>query len=111
MEIGPGLTQDPCRSGNYGWVMRKAVTGLGMRLVQGAAVWRACISRPMLLGVRAIVVDRSERVFLVRHSYVYGWHHLSMICFCNKQCPRHSHNLRFSYGTMMLLRLDVCALK
>ena len=31
-------------------------------------------SRPMTLGVRAIVVDAERRVFLVRHTYVPGWH-------------------------------------
>jgi 8-oxo-dGTP pyrophosphatase MutT (NUDIX family) len=28
----------------------------------------------MTLGVRAVVVDRDGRVFLVKHSYVAGWH-------------------------------------
>ena len=28
----------------------------------------------MTLGVRAVVLDRDNRVFLVRHSYVEGWH-------------------------------------
>jgi ADP-ribose pyrophosphatase YjhB (NUDIX family) len=26
------------------------------------------------LGVRAVVIDREERVLLVRHGYVSGWH-------------------------------------
>lgn len=32
------------------------------------------IVRGMTLGVRAVVLDAENRVFLVRHSYVSGWH-------------------------------------
>jgi ADP-ribose pyrophosphatase YjhB (NUDIX family) len=31
-------------------------------------------TRPMTLGVRAIVIDAQDRVFLVRHTYIPGWH-------------------------------------
>jgi 8-oxo-dGTP pyrophosphatase MutT (NUDIX family) len=34
--------------------------------------WR--FARGMTLGVRAVVIDRQGRVFLVKHSYVSGWH-------------------------------------
>ena len=34
--------------------------------------WR--FARAMTLGVRAVVLDDDDRVFLVRHSYVAGWH-------------------------------------
>lgn len=34
--------------------------------------WR--FARPVTLGVRAVVVDGTGRVFLVKHSYVDGWH-------------------------------------
>jgi ADP-ribose pyrophosphatase YjhB (NUDIX family) len=34
--------------------------------------WR--FARAMTLGVRALVVDEAGRVFLVKHSYVSGWH-------------------------------------
>jgi 8-oxo-dGTP pyrophosphatase MutT (NUDIX family) len=34
--------------------------------------WR--FSRGVTLGVRAVVIDGSGRVFLVTHSYVAGWH-------------------------------------
>lgn len=32
------------------------------------------LARPMTLGVRAVVIDDQSRVFLVRHTYVPGWH-------------------------------------
>jgi len=34
--------------------------------------WR--FARGMTLGVRAVVLDRENRVFLIRHAYVSGWH-------------------------------------
>ena len=34
--------------------------------------WRQ--SRGMTLGVRALVIDERDRVFLVKHSYVSGWY-------------------------------------
>ena len=34
--------------------------------------WR--IARGMTLGVRGVVLDDDSKVFLVRHSYVAGWH-------------------------------------
>jgi ADP-ribose pyrophosphatase YjhB (NUDIX family) len=34
--------------------------------------WR--FARGMTLGVRAVVLDGGNRVFLVKHSYVAGWH-------------------------------------
>ena len=34
--------------------------------------WR--LARGMTLGVRAVVLDGDNRVFLVKHSYVAGWH-------------------------------------
>jgi ADP-ribose pyrophosphatase YjhB (NUDIX family) len=34
--------------------------------------WR--FARGMTMGVRGLVIDRERRVFLVKHSYVSGWH-------------------------------------
>jgi 8-oxo-dGTP pyrophosphatase MutT (NUDIX family) len=34
--------------------------------------WR--FARGLTMGVRAVVVDAQGRVFLVKHSYVSGWH-------------------------------------
>jgi 8-oxo-dGTP pyrophosphatase MutT (NUDIX family) len=34
--------------------------------------WR--FSRPATLGARAMVIDGRGRIFLVKHSYVDGWH-------------------------------------
>ena len=34
--------------------------------------WR--LARGLTVGVRALVVDADGRVFLVKHSYVSGWH-------------------------------------
>jgi 8-oxo-dGTP pyrophosphatase MutT (NUDIX family) len=54
--------------------MRHAITGRVLRLAHGARIgWRR-ITRPITLGVRALVADPAGRVLLVRHSYVGGWH-------------------------------------
>ena len=44
------------------------------RLTSRLAHLSFLITRPMTLGVRAVVIDRDDRVLLVRHGYVSGWH-------------------------------------
>jgi 8-oxo-dGTP pyrophosphatase MutT (NUDIX family) len=34
--------------------------------------WR--FARAMTLGVRALVIDESGRIFLIKHSYISGWY-------------------------------------
>lgn len=36
--------------------------------------WSFLLTRPMSLGVRGIVIGAGDRVLLVRHGYVSGWH-------------------------------------
>ena len=43
-------------------------------LVLRAFHWWFVLTRPMTLGVRAIVLDAGNRVLLVRHTYIPGWH-------------------------------------
>ena len=35
--------------------------------------WRS-VARPVTIGVRALIRDRSGAVLLIRHNYVGGWH-------------------------------------
>jgi ADP-ribose pyrophosphatase YjhB (NUDIX family) len=44
------------------------------RLAQRVFLFGARITRGMTLGVRGMVIDGESRVFLVKHSYVRGWH-------------------------------------
>ncbi len=50
--------------------IRSAAEPLIRRLLH--LYWR--FARGMTLGVRAVVLDDANRVFLVKHSYVAGWH-------------------------------------
>lgn len=40
------------------------------RLIHGTARW----TRPLTIGVRTMIFDGENQVFLVKHSYVPGWH-------------------------------------
>ena len=50
--------------------MRRLTAG-GVRFVLHP-VWR--LTRGLTLGVRALVADREDRVLLIEHTYVPGWH-------------------------------------
>ena len=46
----------------------------GFRLAQSLFLLSARFTRGMTLGVRGMVLDDADGIFLVRHSYVRGWH-------------------------------------
>jgi ADP-ribose pyrophosphatase YjhB (NUDIX family) len=50
--------------------LRRALEPLIRRLLH--FYWR--FARGATLGARAMVIDRMRRIFLVKHSYVEGWH-------------------------------------
>ena len=50
--------------------LRRAVWPISRPLLHFYWRW----SRPATLGARAMVIDGRGRVFLVKHSYVDGWH-------------------------------------
>jgi ADP-ribose pyrophosphatase YjhB (NUDIX family) len=50
--------------------LRRALEPVLSRLLH--FYWR--FSRAATLGTRAMVVDGADRIFLVKHSYVDGWH-------------------------------------
>lgn len=52
-----------------GWPVRliRRLFVFGMHLV-----WR--FVRPLTLGVRVAVIDKEDRVFLIRHTYMPGWY-------------------------------------
>jgi ADP-ribose pyrophosphatase YjhB (NUDIX family) len=49
-------------------------SGLAFRLAQRVFLFSARLTRGMTLGVRGMVLDGENRIFLVKHSYVRGWH-------------------------------------
>jgi 8-oxo-dGTP pyrophosphatase MutT (NUDIX family) len=48
--------------------------GVAFRLAQRVFLFGARLTRGMTLGVRGMVLDGENRIFLVKHSYVRGWH-------------------------------------
>jgi ADP-ribose pyrophosphatase YjhB (NUDIX family) len=47
---------------------------VGERLRLRLLHWTFLLTRPMSLGVRAIVISPDHEILLVRHGYVSGWH-------------------------------------
>ena len=55
-------------------ISRDEKQSLAVRLFGRALHVYFGLTRSMTLGVRAACFDREGRVFLVRHSYIAGWH-------------------------------------
>jgi ADP-ribose pyrophosphatase YjhB (NUDIX family) len=47
---------------------------VGERLRLRLLHWGRLLTRPMSIGVRAIVISPDDEILLVRHGYVSGWH-------------------------------------
>ncbi len=52
----------------------RARGSLGARMANHVAHLTHLATRPMILGVRGIVLDAAGAVMLVTHSYIPGWH-------------------------------------
>lgn len=48
--------------------------GFAERIVRRGILVAARLTRSVLLGVRGMVIDGENRILLVRHTYVPGWH-------------------------------------
>ncbi len=56
------------------WSGRPSLPRLTQRLMPGLIHALARFSRPLTMGVRAVILEGETKVFLVRHTYVPGWH-------------------------------------
>jgi ADP-ribose pyrophosphatase YjhB (NUDIX family) len=54
--------------------IRNMAASIGERLRLRVLHLGFLVTRPMSLGVRAIVISADDEVLLVRHGYVSGWH-------------------------------------
>ena len=50
------------------------ISGRSARLKTRLRHFAFRLLRPMTLGVRGLVIDDTGRLFLVRHTYIPGWH-------------------------------------
>jgi ADP-ribose pyrophosphatase YjhB (NUDIX family) len=75
-QIGTILNKDVMRSvePSLARMNRSSVRRAAEPLVRGLLHLSRQFGRGMTLGVRAVVIDRDGKVFLVKHSYVSGWH-------------------------------------
>src|ERR1700759_5378112 len=68
-QAGPGSARSKAMSDTQSQLRRK-IEPLLRRMFH--FYWR--VVRGMTLGVRGVVLDSDNKVFLVKHSYVAGWH-------------------------------------
>lgn len=66
VEVRSGPAEGAPETESAGWLARSGAS----RFLH----WYWRFARGMTLGVRAAVIDRDDRVFLVRHTYTGGWH-------------------------------------
>lgn len=66
VEVRSGPPEAPGDAESGGWLAQSGAR----RLLH----WYWRFARGMTLGVRAAVIDREGRVFLIRHTYTQGWH-------------------------------------
>lgn len=71
-DVGDGLVKGPAEDAavKHPFSLPAATAGP----VQWALLRLALLRHPVVLGVRVILLDGEDRVFLVRHSYLPGWH-------------------------------------
>ena len=54
--------------------MKKLFQDAIRKSVSRAMPFIARLTRPLTMGVRALVLDGEGRIYLIRHSYTAGWH-------------------------------------
>lgn len=54
--------------------MRRLFQATVRKTISRAMPYVARVTRPLTMGVRAMVLDGEDRICLIRHSYTAGWH-------------------------------------